>query len=675
MALNGLNAEQLQAALAPIGHNLIIASAGTGKTSTIVGRITHLLRSGVEPNRILLLTFTNKAAGEMIARLERYFPKDVVSKIEAGTFHAVGYRWLKAKNANVILKQPNELKTLFKSIYEKYNFSSANTDGSPFSALYLYDLYSLYQNASLELFEDWFLESYPDHQPFINLYLAVIDGFESEKISYGFVSFNDLLLRTIDEVKTNPMDFYEILVDEYQDTNTLQSSLVDAMNPNSLFCVGDYDQSIYAFNGANIENISTFSTRYKGASVFTLATNYRSTASILSLANRVIEHNPRIYPKQLKVGKEGKDLSPRLLAYHELFEQYHAIAHSIKTSHIPSNDIAVIFRNNSSADGVEAMLRELGIPCKRKGGSSFFDAREVKFLLDFLSLIANQKDIMAFLHIFEYGRGVGAATAKEFYQALVHFGDGSFKRGLYAPIKTDIPKTTSHLTQAGLFGDEELTPTNQKSLLASHPIGRHPKATPENMEFFSSYLELMKSLYDEKNPAKMVRKIVASKLYSTIVDQLSTARARAKNGEVDSSNKTQASERIYQKAKLFLELSSHYKELIRFLNAMILGGNELTQGDGVNLLTVHASKGLEFTEVYVVDLMEGRFPNTKLMSRGGDLDEERRLFYVAVTRAKEKLYLSMASYDKNKKIDFKPSCFLYEARMLKGEEMKETKEK
>jgi len=675
MALNGLNAEQLQSALAPIGNNLIIASAGTGKTSTIVGRITHLLRSGIEPNHILLLTFTNKAAGEMIARLERYFSKDVVSKIEAGTFHAVGYRWLKEKDSNIILKQPSELKTLFKSIYEKYNLGNIQAETTQFSALYLYDLYSLYQNASLEEFEDWFLVDYPDHKPFINIYLAIIDGFEHEKISYGFVSFNDLLLKTIEEVKLNPMNFYEILVDEYQDTNTLQSAMIDAMQPNSLFCVGDYDQSIYAFNGANIENISTFSTRYKGATVFTLATNYRSTASILSLANRVIEHNPRIYPKQLKVGKEGKDHSPRLLVYHELYDQYHAIAHSIKTSHVPSNDIAVIFRNNSSADGVEAMLRELGIPSKRKGGNSFFDAREIRFLLDFLSLIANQKDIMAFLHIFEYARGVGAAVAKEFYQSIVHFGDGSFRRGLYAPIKTDIPKTTSHLIQAGLFGDDELVPTNQKSLLASHPIGKHPKATPENMEFFSLYLELMKKLKEDNNPANMAKHIIKSKLYEGIVEQLSAARARAKNGEIDATKKMQASERIYQKVNLFTELASHYKELIRFLNAMILGGNELTQGDGVNLLTVHASKGLEFTEVYVVDLMEGRFPNTKLMSRGGDLDEERRLFYVAVTRAKEKLYLSMASYDKNKKIDFKPSCFLYEARMLKGEEMKETKEK
>ncbi|MBD3808808.1 MAG: UvrD-helicase domain-containing protein, partial [Epsilonproteobacteria bacterium] len=155
MALNTLNSEQLKAATANLGHNLVIASAGTGKTSTIVGRIAHLLYSGVDPKKILLLTFTNKAAGEMLARLERFFPKDIVSQIESGTFHAVCYRWLKARDSKISLKQPSELKTLFKSIYEEYDFSG--NELQPFSALYLYELYNLYQNASIDTFDKWFL--------------------------------------------------------------------------------------------------------------------------------------------------------------------------------------------------------------------------------------------------------------------------------------------------------------------------------------------------------------------------------------------------------------------------------------------------------------------------------------------------------------------------------------
>jgi len=271
LPLSALNDDQRSAATAPLGHNLIIASAGTGKTSTIVGRIAHLLHKGIDPSKILLLTFTNKAAGEMIARLERYFPKKVVSQIESGTFHAVSYRWLKELHSNLALKQPSELKTLFRSIYEKRNFERMNLTIAPFSATYLYEMYSLYQNASLEGFDVWFLEKYPDHEVLMDAYMDITQEFEQEKIDYGFASFNDLLLRMKSHLKEHTIHFDEVLVDEYQDTNTLQGALIDELKPSSLFCVGDYDQSIYAFNGANIENIATYSKRYTDAKVFTLS--------------------------------------------------------------------------------------------------------------------------------------------------------------------------------------------------------------------------------------------------------------------------------------------------------------------------------------------------------------------------------------------------------------------
>jgi DNA helicase-2/ATP-dependent DNA helicase PcrA len=167
-----------------------------------------------------------------------------------------------------------------------------------------------------------------------------------------------------------------------------------------------------------------------------------------------------------------------------------------------------------------------------------------------------------------------------------------------------------------------------------------------------------------QDPAQILRTAISSKLYEGIIEMLSTQRGRLKSGEVDSEKKKQAKERIQRKANLLLDLSRQYKELRRFVNAMILGGGELSEGEGVNLLTVHASKGLEFPEVYVVDLVDGRFPNRKMMS---SVEEERRLFYVAVTRAQDKLYLSLAKYDKMKKVDYKPSLFLHEAGLIKGE--------
>ncbi|WP_295421641.1 ATP-dependent helicase [Sulfurovum sp.] len=681
MPLSSLNIEQLSAATAPLGHNLIIASAGTGKTSTIVGRIAHLLQSGVEPSSILLLTFTNKAAGEMIARLERYFPKKVISQIESGTFHAVSYRWLKALHPNLALKQPSELKTLFRSIYEKRNFERMNLPLAPFSATYLYEMYSLYQNASLEGFDEWFLKKYPEHEILMDAYMDIAEEFEREKVDYGFASFNDLLLRMKKHLEEKTIPFQEVLVDEYQDTNTLQSALIDTLKPRSLFCVGDYDQSIYAFNGANIENIATYSKRYPDAQVFTLKTNYRSTAPILSLANRVIERNERIYPKKLEVGRHGKTHPPKLLMYNDLFEQYQSIAHSIKHTHVPNDQIAVIFRNNSSADGIEASLREVGIPCKRKGGTSFFDSKEIKFLLDLLSLMVNPKDMMAFIHVFEYASGIGSALSKEFFQCFLHFGNGSFMQGVLYPQVHDLPKLNPNKNiQLGLFDDDHEigSATRFKHLdlphhIYAHPLLKHPKVAQDGVRFFRDFYTLMSAVKNENTPAHILQTAISSKLYEGIVEMLSTQRGRLKSGEVDDEKKKQAKERIQRKARLLLDLSRQYKELSRFVNAMVLGGGELSEGEGVNLLTVHASKGLEFPEVYVVDLVDGRFPNRKMMS---SIEEERRLFYVAVTRAQDKLYLSLAKFDRVKKMDYRPSQFLHEAGLVKGEFVEpEAKEK
>jgi DNA helicase-2/ATP-dependent DNA helicase PcrA len=331
MVLSNLNQEQLKAASAPLGKNLIIASAGTGKTSTIVGRIAYLLESGVKPEKILLLTFTNKAAAEMIERLKRYFPEDVIDKIEAGTFHAVSYRWLRERNPKLTLKQPSELKSLLKSIYEKRDFNRLSLSVKPFSPAYLYELYSLFQNSSeSEEFDEWLLKRYPEQEELMDIYIDIIDEFEETKREFGFLSFNDLLILMIKSLEREPKEFDEVLVDEYQDTNSLQELFINKIKSKSLFCVGDYDQSIYAFNGANIENIATFSKRYQDAKVFSLSVNYRSTEPILELANRVIKNNKRIYPKRLKVGRKGSSVSPKLLIFDTLFEQYGSIAKKIK---------------------------------------------------------------------------------------------------------------------------------------------------------------------------------------------------------------------------------------------------------------------------------------------------------------------------------------------------------
>jgi len=673
MPLSSLNKEQLEAACASFGKNLIIASAGTGKTSTIVGRIAYLLKNGVEPNKILLLTFTNKAAAEMTARLKRYFDSKIIDKIEAGTFHAVSYRWLKQRNPKLTLKQPGELKTLFKSIYEKRAFGRMSLGKQPFSAAYLYELYSLYQNAANCSFEEWMRDRYSDHEPLLDIYQDIIDDFETTKEEYGFASFNDLLILAIKSLQKEPIEFEEVLVDEYQDTNTLQEKLINTLKPKSLFCVGDYDQSIYAFNGANIENISTFAKRYKGAKVYSLSVNYRSSEKILTLANMVIKNNERIYPKELKVGKQGDVIPPKLLIYETLFEQYQSISEAIKKSKTSYDEIAIIFRNNSSADGLEATLRELNIPCKRKGGTSFFDAKEIKFILDIATILSNPKDLMAFIHIFEYAKNVGASLAKDIYVSLVHFGQDNLIQGILKPKIKELPKLNRAVNrQLGLFDDNnEIGLASRFAFMGfskeimNHPITKLPRLEKDALKFFENFYNLIKETKHLSDPSTIVSKIVKSKLYESIIEKLSTQRAKLKTGEIDQNKKDESKKRVIYKAKMLIELSKPYNNLQHFLNAMILGGSELSEGEGVNLLTVHASKGLEFEDVYLVDLADGRFPNRKLMNKNGGLEEERRLFYVAVTRAKTRLYLSYAKYDRIKKQEYMPSPFLYEANLVK----------
>ncbi len=675
MPLQNLNSEQLAAATAPMGHNLIIASAGTGKTSTIVGRIGHLLKQGIKPEEVLLLTFTNKAAAEMVQRLGKFFDMEQVKQIEAGTFHAVSYRWLK-KNYPVVLKQPSELKTLFRSIYEKRNFTRFGANVQPFSSSFLFDIYSLYQNSSLKSFDDWFLGRYEEHEPLIDIYMDMFEEYEQTKDEFGFVTFNDLLIKMKAWVRENELPFKEVLVDEYQDTNTLQESLIHEIKPPSLFCVGDFDQSIYAFNGANINNIASFAARYDNATVHSLRKNYRSTKFILSLANDVISHNERIYPKQLEVVRSGAAQPPKLLVYEELFKQYQAIAHKIKHSTTPQDQMAVIFRNNASADGIEASLRELGISCRRKGGVSFFESKEIKVLLNFLALMTNPKDMMSFIHVFEYAKGVGGATAKELFESFVHFGNGYFKKGLLDPETKTLPKRKRIKNmQLALFEDEigfgSVTKYAKMGLdekMLSHPILKHPKVSTESVHFIQEFYLLVKKMGHLKRPRTILDTMIHSKLFTTIFDDIAKRRAMLKNGQVDERKKEEALDRIRRKAILLLDLAKHYDSLDKFVNAMVLGGGELSEGEGVNLLTVHASKGLEFKEVFLVDLMDGRFPNRKLIQKTGSLDEERRLFYVAVTRAKDILHLSFAKNDAIKELTFKPSQFLYEAGLLKKDE-------
>ncbi len=672
MPLKNLNPEQLEAATTKFGNNLIIASAGTGKTSTIVARIANLLNSGIKPEQILLLTFTNKASLEMIERVSRYYDKSITSQIMAGTFHSVSYKLLKS-HKKIVLKHPKELKVLLNSILEKRDFSlHSSGGGTPYQAAYLYDTYSLYLNRyPAESFAEWLSAKMPEQEDFVDIYEDVLMEFEEQKRLFNYIDFNDLLVEMKDLLSIKSFNFREILVDEYQDTNPLQNALIDSFKSPSLFCVGDYDQSIYGFNGSDINIIGSFTTIYKNSKVFSLNKNYRSSRDILALANRVIEINDRIYPKSLVVTRDGNFPKPRLLIYNELDAQYLAIAKSIQKSKTQIAQIAVIFRNNSSADGIEANLRKLEIGCKRKSGMSFFDSKEIKALLDIVTIMHNHKDMMAFIHILEFARGVGGVFAKDIFDVLFRLGDGDIVKGFLKPLDIKNPFKKKTNFQLGLFDEclefgsvARFRHLDFEENFFSNPLLKHPKMNEELAKFLYSIYILLKNSHRVSKPSTTLFNVINSPLFIHITNVLARERAKLKDGTIDKKEEKTKRESIQRKALILHKLSTGYKDINRFLNAMLLGSNELSEGEGVNLLSIHASKGLEFEEVYIIDLMDGRFPNRKLMAKGGSLEEERRLFYVATTRAKDILYLSFAKYDQIKKIDYLPSPFLKEAKMI-----------
>lgn len=673
-----LNEEQYAACSAPLGHNLVIASAGTGKTSTIVGRIATLIERNVKPNEILLLTFTNKASHEMIERVAKIFDKAMANKIEAGTFHSVAYRYLR-EHKKITLKQPRELKILFKSIYDRRQFKD---DKSPYSYQYLYDSYSLYKNSSLhKSYGEWLVDKNSEQLEFVDIYEDIFDEFQQLKSDYAYADYNDLLVLYREELNKMRLEgkipYIEVLCDEYQDTNPLQDSIIRAISPKSLFCVGDYDQSIYAFNGADISIITNFTEGYPNSNVFSLSKNYRSSKYILELANKVISNNARIYPKKLEVIKSGVAHVPSLLQYQDTFSQYNGIAKRIQEMHererIAFSDFAIIYRNNVSADGFQAALRSLNIGSRRKGSGSFFDSKEIEFLLCMCSVISHERDMMGYIHILSHAKGIGNNVAKDIFEALVILGNGNCKRGLLSPddSKECYPSKTTN-SGVGLFDDffrkEECSRFN--SILHkdfhSHPLFRHPKIEQDAALFFNDFFNAYKDNHEINIPKLLIHNLIQTNLYQNYMESLLQQRSKNKDGNQDPLLYEDSKKRLLSRLNILCRVSENYTNLHTFLNAMMLGGSEISDEDGVNLLSVHASKGLEFSCVFVVDLMDGRFPNHKLAARGGSIEEERRLFYVALTRAKEYLYLSYAKQDN--KTEYKPSTFLFEGGLLKQED-------
>jgi DNA helicase-2/ATP-dependent DNA helicase PcrA len=596
-----LNPQQLAVVMHPGGPMLALAGAGTGKTRTLVYRASRLIEDGVPPGRILLLTFTNKAAREMMRRVEQLVEHGM-NRVTGGTFHSAGHRILR-RYAELLGYSPRF------SILDREDatdlMGAALADVSPEvpgqrmpKPRLLVDLYSFVINTGHDL-ADVLSERAPQFIDQGEVIAGVFKRYLERKRAADLMDFDDLLLnwlllltrfpRARQELQEN---FSHILVDEYQDTNRLQADIVDAMlgPERNIMVVGDDAQSIYAFRGADFENILSFPERHPECEVFRLETNYRSVPPILGLANASIEHNTRQFRKLLRPDREGGEL-PTEVAVPTPEIQATFVADQILElveEGLELEDVAVLYRNHAHSLDLQVELARRNIPFRVRSGLRFFEHRHVKDVLAHLRFVDNPRDEVAFARLIKLRDGFGPRLAARLWDNLAGgdslrrlLGTDSDSLGLPRPARTS-------LTQLQTLMD---------ALSAPKILGQ---------------------------PGEAIRQVVES-FYGP------WARAHLEN----------AGSRLEDLDQLAL-FADGYSDINAFLSEVTLlndlSGEEAVAGppdDMVTLSTVHQAKGIEWRAVFVIWLSEGRFPSF----RAEDEEEERRLFYVAVTRARDRLCL------------------------------------
>lgn len=634
---SNLNAEQYSAATSDLGSILVLAGAGTGKTSTIVARVANLVTDkNVEPKDIILLTFTTKAAGEMKERLKRYIQEDVVDKMSISTFHALCLGVVKKYYPDKKLISESDEKILFDTTYSK--IVKIKPDGF-YAASTLLSYFNNYINSqSNSEYIDWMRSQYGDIaddekeivEYNLEQYQLLYDAYMEVKEKYNVATFSDLIVLARTYLLENENSIKEVIVDEFQDTNPLQNSMLSSISSDSIFCVGDYDQSIYAFNGADLNIIKDFQKREKFI-LHNLKKNYRSKKPILDVAEKVIKNNLRIYPKSLEVMVDSTDSKePELFVYKDPGEQYDEISkkcYELIKQKKDSETVAVLYRSNSSGNNIEIFLREYDIDISRNMKNTFLEHIEIKKIFSIMKLIIYKNiDFLEFLGLFS---GIvnknSKETAETYYNMITHRG----ALNLYDGLKKDKAKNIS-----------------------------------QNNSFFHNSKESILSLLDLLDFNQYTK---ASSVISTIIKSkyfVNTLNNIAFEKSDDDAKKHKYFSACMSRAESLIKISRKYRELQNFYKDITktFSDDEQIKPNTIQLMTVHSSKGLEFDYVFVVDMDDDIFPNKRLMTSGND-DEERRLFYVACTRAKQELYFSFAKFDHREKSK-KVSRFIKEAELM-----------
>ncbi|MFC1845767.1 ATP-dependent helicase [Candidatus Dependentiae bacterium] len=608
-----LNEEQKKAVTAKRGVFLVVAGAGSGKTRVITARIAHLiLNEDAQPSSIVALTFTNKAANEMKERVQQFLPAGHPLPF-VGTFHSYCLRILK-ENSNLlevpfvsIFDQDDKLKLLSDII-------KRNGIGKRTTAKKLSHVISQIKNSMVGTdanSSDTFIFS----MPFVK---DVFAAYEQEKTASKCLDFDDLLVQTLQLFEKNS-DFKSrfqesiahILVDEYQDTNTVQHALLKhmAIGPKktfiaqSLCIVGDEDQSIYSWRGATVANIINFRNDFPKTKTIKVEQNYRSVQPILHVANHVIKNNVNRNPKKLWTEKNGND-RVRVITCMSEYQEGDVVAQFLKTAQEkqPLSNTAVLYRAHYQSRALEEALIRNALPYKIIGGIQFYERKEIKDILAYLRLVVNPFDRSSFFRVINCpARGLGAKFEELFHQ---HWNSESFFNF------KDVAKDLLH--------DEQLTRTKADAL--------------------KTFLNIFNIIDREEKPSAAIEKIIVGTAYLTHIknsyDQ-NEAQARIDNVK-----------ELIRSVKYLEEQGS--QTISAFLDEVALMQEKTVEGeeekDAVLLMTLHAAKGLEFDTVIIIGLEDGLLPSSRSFIDSDALEEERRLFYVGITRAKERLLLTHSKY-------------------------------
>jgi DNA helicase-2/ATP-dependent DNA helicase PcrA len=603
-----LNDEQREVVLAGSGPILVIAGAGSGKTRTLVYRVARLIESGTDPSRILLLTFTNKASREMLRRVETLLAVDT-RRLMGGTFHSVGNRLLRRFGGRVGLN-PNFTILDEEDAREMLEAATSDRKISVLDRRFpkgdvLLDLCSFTINSSRPFSEVLFSRA-PHFAALEAEIVAVLHRYRERKRQANAADYDDLLLawkRLLEEIPETAAElqrsYDHVLVDEYQDTNKLQGEIVDltAKGKRNLTVVGDDAQAIYSFRGASFENILGFPERYPDAKTFRLTINYRSTPEVLALANASIACNVRQFAKELRACRQKGPL-PAVVALPDIPDQANFVAQRILEWHDEGeklSDLAVLYRAHYQALELQIELTRRGIPYEIRSGTRFFEQRHVKDVLAFLKIVINPKDELSWKRALKIYPRVGERSASAVWEAIGPRPD---------------PLASFRQREGGMGIDL--------------PRGAAPAIKP-----FRELLARLDSTSLRSSPAEAIR-IVVEDVYRDF------ARAKFPNADARLDDLEQFAQfaQTYDSLPAFLEDVTLFNEL---------SGEDVVAGepddDRVVLSSVHQAKGLEWSRVLVLGLSEGRFPSYRAAVTEEGLEEERRLFYVAVTRAKNEIAL------------------------------------